>query len=230
MGSASAQKQMDTRKKFFPARASRADRGASPRRPQDRVRQRNFRSAPCGPRALSAGGARRRRHLVVGVNSDASTRKLKGEGRPILTERARATLVAALGGSGLRGDFRRARCESLLRELQPDVTPKAPITRRDSAGARPRGAARHSRRHRGRSQRPLDARPAGRFVSPPADDQRAMADPRFLLVRLGSHGRRDSRAARRIRASRHVSRCAHRLARRSEVGAAARRESRISAK
>src|SRR4029077_8197381 len=35
--------------------------------------------------------------LVVGINSDASTRKLKGEGRPILTERARAALVASLG-------------------------------------------------------------------------------------------------------------------------------------
>src|SRR5271170_6669389 len=34
--------------------------------------------------------------LVVGINSDASTRQLKGEGRPILTERARAALVAAL--------------------------------------------------------------------------------------------------------------------------------------
>src|SRR6201984_993812 len=34
--------------------------------------------------------------LVVGINSDASTRKLKGEGRPILTERARAALVASL--------------------------------------------------------------------------------------------------------------------------------------
>ena len=34
--------------------------------------------------------------LVVGINSDSSTRKLKGPGRPILTERARAALVAAL--------------------------------------------------------------------------------------------------------------------------------------
>ena len=34
--------------------------------------------------------------LIVGLNSDASTRRLKGEGRPILTERARAMLIAAL--------------------------------------------------------------------------------------------------------------------------------------
>src|SRR6187549_1312172 len=34
--------------------------------------------------------------LVVAINSDASTRGLKGEGRPILDERARAELVGAL--------------------------------------------------------------------------------------------------------------------------------------
>ena len=34
--------------------------------------------------------------LVVAVNSDASVRGLKGEGRPILPETARAELVAAL--------------------------------------------------------------------------------------------------------------------------------------
>src|SRR5580658_1531147 len=34
--------------------------------------------------------------LMVGVNSDSSARTLKGKGRPILTERARAWLVAAL--------------------------------------------------------------------------------------------------------------------------------------
>src|SRR5258708_1260039 len=34
--------------------------------------------------------------LVVGVNSDASTRRLKGEQRPINHEQARATLLASL--------------------------------------------------------------------------------------------------------------------------------------
>lgn len=34
--------------------------------------------------------------LVVGVNSDASTRRLKGEQRPINDQQARATLLAAL--------------------------------------------------------------------------------------------------------------------------------------
>ena len=34
--------------------------------------------------------------LIVGLNSDASVRQLKGEGRPVLPERERAEIVAAL--------------------------------------------------------------------------------------------------------------------------------------
>src|ERR1700716_1188688 len=42
-------------------------------------------------------GARREGDvLVVGINSDASERLLKGDGRPILPAQARAALVAAL--------------------------------------------------------------------------------------------------------------------------------------
>lgn len=62
--------------------------------------------------------------LVVAINSDASTRKLKGEGRPILTERARATLVAALEAVHYVVIFDEANVESLLREFQPDVHAK----------------------------------------------------------------------------------------------------------
>jgi D-glycero-beta-D-manno-heptose 1-phosphate adenylyltransferase len=62
--------------------------------------------------------------LVVGINSDASTRKLKGDGRPILTERARATLVAALRAVDYVVIFDELDVNSLLRELQPDVHAK----------------------------------------------------------------------------------------------------------
>jgi D-glycero-beta-D-manno-heptose 1-phosphate adenylyltransferase len=62
--------------------------------------------------------------LVVGINSDASTRKLKGEGRPILTERARAALVAALGAVSYVVVFDEADVNALLREFQPDVHAK----------------------------------------------------------------------------------------------------------
>jgi rfaE bifunctional protein nucleotidyltransferase chain/domain len=62
--------------------------------------------------------------LVVGINSDSSTRKLKGPGRPILTERARATLVAALKCVNYVVIFDELDVNSLLKELRPDVHAK----------------------------------------------------------------------------------------------------------
>ncbi|MGA7918848.1 MAG: adenylyltransferase/cytidyltransferase family protein [Candidatus Acidiferrales bacterium] len=62
--------------------------------------------------------------LVVGINSDSSTRKLKGECRPILTERARATLVAALRAVDYVVIFDEPDVNSLLKELEPDVHAK----------------------------------------------------------------------------------------------------------
>ena len=62
--------------------------------------------------------------LVVGINSDSSTRKLKGPGRPILTERARATLVAALKSVNYVVIFDELDVNSLLKELQQDVHAK----------------------------------------------------------------------------------------------------------
>jgi len=62
--------------------------------------------------------------LIVGVNSDASTRSLKGAGRPILTERARASLVAALAAVNYVVIFDDLDVNALLREFQPDVHAK----------------------------------------------------------------------------------------------------------
>ena len=59
--------------------------------------------------------------LVVAVHSDAAVRKLKGEGRPILTERARAVLVAALAAVDYALVFDEADVMPLIREFQPDV-------------------------------------------------------------------------------------------------------------
>jgi D-glycero-beta-D-manno-heptose 1-phosphate adenylyltransferase len=59
--------------------------------------------------------------LVVAVNSDASVRRLKGEGRPILDERARAEIVAALRGVDRVVVFDDDTVGPLLERLRPDV-------------------------------------------------------------------------------------------------------------
>jgi len=62
--------------------------------------------------------------LVVGLNADASARALKGPGRPILEEQARATLVAALRCVDFVVIFSERNVESLLEELRPSVHAK----------------------------------------------------------------------------------------------------------
>jgi len=59
--------------------------------------------------------------LVVAVNSDSSVRRLKGEGRPILNEAARAELVAALACVNYVVVFDDPTVDRLLKMLKPDV-------------------------------------------------------------------------------------------------------------
>lgn len=62
--------------------------------------------------------------LVVGINSDASTRKLKGAGRPVMSEADRAELVGAVGAVNYVVIFDEPDVRALLRELRPDVHAK----------------------------------------------------------------------------------------------------------
>jgi rfaE bifunctional protein nucleotidyltransferase chain/domain len=62
--------------------------------------------------------------LVVGVNADSSVCALKGPGRPILGENARAQLVAALRSVDYVVLFAEPDVESLLEDLRPDVHAK----------------------------------------------------------------------------------------------------------
>ena len=70
-------------------------------------------------------GARREGDiLVVAVNSDSSVCNLKGSGRPILPETARAALVGALRAVDYVVVFSEDNVEALLAELRPDVHAK----------------------------------------------------------------------------------------------------------
>jgi rfaE bifunctional protein nucleotidyltransferase chain/domain len=70
-------------------------------------------------------GARREGDvLVVAVNSDSSVCALKGPGRPILPEDARANLVAALRAVDYVLVFSEPNVEPLLESLRPDVHAK----------------------------------------------------------------------------------------------------------
>jgi len=62
--------------------------------------------------------------LIVAVNSDASLRSLKGPGRPILDEAARARLVTALRAVHYVVIFSEPTVASLLRDLRPDIHAK----------------------------------------------------------------------------------------------------------
>jgi len=62
--------------------------------------------------------------LVVGVNSDASVRRLKGPRRPIVPEGERAELLAALECVDLVAIFDEDTPERIIREVAPDVLAK----------------------------------------------------------------------------------------------------------
>jgi D-glycero-beta-D-manno-heptose 1-phosphate adenylyltransferase len=62
--------------------------------------------------------------LVVGVNANSSVCALKGPGRPILDEKARAELVGALRCVDYVVLFSEPNVESLLRDLRPNVHAK----------------------------------------------------------------------------------------------------------
>jgi len=64
--------------------------------------------------------------LVVAVNDDASVRRLKGEGRPVVPAAERAELLAALEPVDFVVVFSGDSPAPLLAELQPDVHCKGP--------------------------------------------------------------------------------------------------------
>ncbi len=62
--------------------------------------------------------------LIVAVNSDASVRALKGEGRPLVPEGERAEILAALADVDAVVIFSELDVRALIREICPDVHAK----------------------------------------------------------------------------------------------------------
>jgi D-beta-D-heptose 7-phosphate kinase / D-beta-D-heptose 1-phosphate adenosyltransferase len=62
--------------------------------------------------------------LIVGLNSDPSVRRLKGEGRPVQNERARAEVLAALEAVDLVAIFDEDTPLRLITEIRPSVLVK----------------------------------------------------------------------------------------------------------
>jgi D-beta-D-heptose 7-phosphate kinase/D-beta-D-heptose 1-phosphate adenosyltransferase len=62
--------------------------------------------------------------LVVGLNSDASVKRLKGEGRPVQDERARAEVLAALEAVDLVVIFEEDTPIKLITQVRPSVLVK----------------------------------------------------------------------------------------------------------
>ena len=62
--------------------------------------------------------------LVVGLNSDASVRRLKGAGRPVMPAVERAELVAAVSGVDAVVIFEEDSADALIARLRPDVHAK----------------------------------------------------------------------------------------------------------
>jgi D-beta-D-heptose 7-phosphate kinase/D-beta-D-heptose 1-phosphate adenosyltransferase len=62
--------------------------------------------------------------LVVGLNSDSSVRRLKGQARPVLNEKARAILLSAISYVDYIVIFKEDTPYKLIKGLRPDILVK----------------------------------------------------------------------------------------------------------
>jgi D-beta-D-heptose 7-phosphate kinase/D-beta-D-heptose 1-phosphate adenosyltransferase len=69
--------------------------------------------------------------LIVGLNSDTSVKRIKGEGRPVQNERARAEVLAALEAVDLVAIFRQDTPIELIERIKPAVLVKGGDYSRD---------------------------------------------------------------------------------------------------
>ncbi|NOY74880.1 MAG: adenylyltransferase/cytidyltransferase family protein [Kiritimatiellaeota bacterium] len=67
-------------------------------------------------KARNEGGA-----LIVALNSDASTKELKGPGRPVNDQNARAAIIASLYFVDAVSIFDTIRCDGIIERTTPDI-------------------------------------------------------------------------------------------------------------
>jgi rfaE bifunctional protein nucleotidyltransferase chain/domain len=77
--------------------------------------------------------------LVVGLNSDKSVRALKGSRRPLVPERERAGVLAALACVDAVVIFSQKRADRFLRAVRPDIYVKGGDYRPETLDSRERG-------------------------------------------------------------------------------------------
>jgi rfaE bifunctional protein nucleotidyltransferase chain/domain len=70
--------------------------------------------------------------LIAAVNADASVRALKGDGRPLLPDRERAEILAALADVDAVIIFAELDVRTLIREIRPDIHAKGTDYRADT--------------------------------------------------------------------------------------------------
>src|SRR6185369_14194213 len=74
--------------------------------------------------------------LIVALNADESVRKLKGAGRPVMNERERAEILAALADIDAIVIFPEPDVRAIIREIHPDVQAKGTDYTADSVPER----------------------------------------------------------------------------------------------
>jgi rfaE bifunctional protein nucleotidyltransferase chain/domain len=74
--------------------------------------------------------------LVVAMNSDASVRRIKGEGRPFMPAQERAEIVAALADVDAVVVFDEPDVRGLIREIRPEIQAKGTDYTRESVPER----------------------------------------------------------------------------------------------
>jgi rfaE bifunctional protein nucleotidyltransferase chain/domain len=74
--------------------------------------------------------------VIVALNSDASVRRIKGEGRPFMPQEERTEIIAALSDVDAVVIFDEPDVRALIREIRPDVQAKGTDYTRESVPER----------------------------------------------------------------------------------------------